>query len=114
MSDKLSRFQRDEINSIANILNETLSKLKKPNTHFLQPLERRKSSPDKGQQRSGGGDAVNTKTSPVRREGRLSLLDIVGGIRQSIQGAGSSGAANTTEAAGGGAEPRYRSRSPTG
>jgi len=36
--DKLSRFQRDEINSIANILNETLSKLKKPNTHFLQPL----------------------------------------------------------------------------
>ena len=35
MSDKLSRFQPDEINSIANILNETLSKLKKPNTHFL-------------------------------------------------------------------------------
>lgn len=112
MSDKLSRFQRDEINSIANILNETLSKLKKPNTHVLQPLERRKSSPDKGQHRSGGGDAVNAKKSPVRREGRLSLLDIVGGIRQSIQGAGSTSAANTTDAVGAGAEPRYRSRSP--
>ena len=49
MSDKLSRFQRDEINSIANILNETLSKLKKPNTHVLQPLERRKSSADNSQ-----------------------------------------------------------------
>ena len=31
--------QRERINSIANILNETLSKLKKPNTHVLQPLD---------------------------------------------------------------------------
>ena len=35
----LSLFQQEEINSIANILNETLSKLKKPNTHVLTPLE---------------------------------------------------------------------------
>ena len=39
MSDKLSKFQREEINSIANILTETLSKLKKPNTHVLQPID---------------------------------------------------------------------------
>ena len=39
MSDKLSIFHREEINSIAYILNETLSKLKKPNTHVLQPLD---------------------------------------------------------------------------
>ena len=38
MAEKMIRFQQDEINSIASILNETLSKLKKPNTHFLQPL----------------------------------------------------------------------------
>ena len=39
MSDKLSIFHREDINSITHILNETLSKLKKPNTHFLQPIE---------------------------------------------------------------------------
>ena len=35
MSEHLHKIKREEINSLANILNETLSKLKKPNTHFL-------------------------------------------------------------------------------
>lgn len=35
----MGESQRERINSIANILNETLSKLKKPNTHVLQPLD---------------------------------------------------------------------------
>lgn len=80
MSDKLSKFQREEINSIANILTETLSKLKKPNTHVLQPID--PSSITKTQQK--GGDAILKPTATVPRNSRLSLLDIVGGIRQSI------------------------------
>lgn len=36
---QVGETQRERINSIANILNETLSKLKKPNTHVLQPLD---------------------------------------------------------------------------
>lgn len=35
MPEHLQKIKREEINSLANILNETLSKLKKPNTHFL-------------------------------------------------------------------------------
>ena len=38
-SGQVGETQRERINSIANILNETLSKLKKPNTHVLQPLD---------------------------------------------------------------------------
>ena len=35
----ISQFQQNDFSSIANILNETLSKLKRPNKHFLTPLD---------------------------------------------------------------------------
>ena len=35
-----AQFQKEDFNSIANILNATLSKLKRPNKHFLTPLDK--------------------------------------------------------------------------
>lgn len=80
----LSRFQQDEINSIANILNETLSKLKKPNTHVLTPLEQPVISKAQSTEVSAPA-APADYTTPKNRN--LSLLSIVGGLGQSVGGA---------------------------
>lgn len=39
VSHKMQDRQQRDFNSIASILTETLSKLKRPNKHFLTPLD---------------------------------------------------------------------------
>ena len=39
VSHRMQDYQQNDFNSIASILNETLSKLKRPNKHFLTPLD---------------------------------------------------------------------------
>jgi len=88
MSDPLAHFQREEINSITNILNETLSKLKKPNTHFLKPLDHAELQKTSLRSHVRNGNDENKSGEPVpniallkRKSDRLSLLNLVGSIR---------------------------------